>query len=220
MIDIHLERGNLLAAEGVLRSTLPRKTSADDLSGHPCIHYAASRIAFSRGNFREASVFASQACTEITTNSEHLGLVFAHWSNIALQDSDFEGARIFAEKAIESRYEDGKKNLAALEQKASIEGWAGNTESASYFLEDAKNSPLQPEDPYFREYVDAIRGKAYYAGILGRFDVARELITLAEGPVDVVDFSKKELIVTLYVNLLLGDRVKTMYTLQRAVSHT
>ena len=214
MIDIHVERGNLLAADGVLRSTLPRTTSADDLSGHPCIHYAASRIAFSRGNFREASIFASQACTEITTNSEHPGLVFAHWSNIALQDSDFEGAWIFAEKATES-YEDGRKNLASLERKASIEGWAGNMELASYFLEDAKNSPL-----HIRKYVDAIRGKAYYAAILGRFDVARELITLAEGPVDVIDFSKKELIVTLYVNLLLGDREKTMYTLQRAVSHT
>jgi len=180
---ISQERGNLIVAAKALQEALTIAKSRNDSTREALLIDNLARVLLSQGKVTKGEHLFMSAQEYYESNNYHSHLISLLISrvNIATSQNDFHNAHIFLSKSMEldREHNGGRKRLNILNWKASCEGWAGDLTAAKMFLEEATKVEIEAGTPQFTDYMDAMRGKAYYEARSGKLSDARQTITHA-----------------------------------------
>jgi len=173
----HQENGNLFLADEALREASTLAHSLNDPLYEALLNHNPPRILFLRGNISEATSLMASAEEYFRPNNQHIHLVtlLVDWISVLVYEKDFETAREILGQAeeLDRKHDGGRRSCELLNQKASIEGWAGKIAAAVEVLDEATRDEICPGALEFDWYVEAWRAKASYAATVGSFDDAR-----------------------------------------------
>ena len=181
---IHRDYGNLTLAEEALSEALSIANLMEDPYSQALCQKILSALALSRGNFSDAVSLATAAEDGLRSTNDYSNLIYIllDRTEIAVKGNhDLLGARQFVDQAAEiaSLHNGNKGHLRILNNKASIEGAAGDVMAACGYLGEVLEIDLRPGMLRFEAFLEALRGKAVYEVWLGNFETARALIASA-----------------------------------------
>jgi len=211
---IYQRKGDLLIAYAALCKA---SALAQSLKDRPCmalLDHSLSRILFLQGYIADTTSLMASAEGYFRPNNQHVHLVALLLDRInfvLVYKKDVGIAREILDQAekLDRKHNRGRRSRSLLNWKASIAGWAENTTDAMKILDEATKDEIHPGMLEFDHYVEAWRGKAYYAAISGNFDNARKNLAQAVGlALSVGVKSAWDTLLSAYVELYSGERDK------------
>jgi len=210
---IYQRKGDLLVAYAALCEA---SALAQSLKDRPCkvlLDHSLSRILFLRGRIAETTSLMASVEGYFRPNNQHVHLaaLLLDRINFLMYEKDFDIARKILDQAekLDRKHNRGRRSRNLLNWKASVEGCADNTAAAMKILDEATKDEIRPGMLEFDQYVEAWRGKAYYAAISGNFDNARKNLAQVVGlalPVGVK--GAWDTLLAAYIELYSGERDK------------
>jgi len=180
---ISQEHGDLIVAVKALQEALTIAKSRNDLLYEALLNDSLARVLPSQGKVTEAEqlFMSAQEYYESNNYHSHLMSLLSSRVKIATSQKDFHNARIFLSKLMKLDHEHngGRYRLHILNCKANCKGWAGDFSAAKMFLEEATKVKIGSGTPQFIDYMEAMRGKAYYEARSGKLSDARQTISHA-----------------------------------------
>ena len=180
---IFRDRGNLKLATKALEEGSSIARDLQDLLDEASLNQSLAGVLLLQGKVTEATSLYLSAQQSFKANNEyrHLITLLIFRSDTSISQNDFTNARLFLDKAMEldQLHDGGRLRLNILYWKASCEGWAGDVAAALRILQEATEVEVSSDKPHFKEYLGAIRGRAYYEAKMGQFDDAGNSIACA-----------------------------------------
>jgi len=173
-------RGHLALATKALEEGSSIAGALDDRMRAALLNQTLAGVHLLQGKFTEAAslYMSSQKHYEANNRYDHLISLLISRSDASISQNDFAGARLLLTQAIEIDQFDngGRRRLGILILKASCEGWAGNMVEALKILREATEFRVSLGTSQFSDYVNSIRGRAYYEARTGQLANARSSI--------------------------------------------
>jgi len=180
---IFQDRGNLTLTTKALEEGSSIARALEDLMKEALLNQSLAGVLLLQGKITEAASLYLSAQQYYEANNEHAHLInlLIVRSYTSISQNDFTKARLLLDKAMEldQSHNGERMRLSILYWKASCEGWAGDVAAALEMLQEATEVEVSPGTSQFRDYLSAMRGRAYYEARMGRFDDARSSIARA-----------------------------------------
>ena len=188
--DIHRYLGKIAEAETCLREAHAICQELGDDEQENYVILCLSLCAIRKGDLSEATALLNLAENYFDPTSPVWATILLNKAQVGLLQSNFDQARSEIARAMENEevHHGGiRRPLSMLKWKASdVESKAGAMQAAEHILAEATATEILPGQPDFMEFLESLRGRAYFAGIAGdmhnsRNHAERAILLASEG---------------------------------------
>jgi len=177
--DIYLDMGRIACAEKYAKEGHDICEAIGDRERQGFAKLALVDCALERGGLQEAEAHLRSAESLFIPECSGWRFMLIRQMKHSLMEEDYNSARSFMNKAIDNDLNSngGRRHLQMLVLKAAVEAKGGDTLTAVELLDEATATEIIPGvDGLLRRFwfINAIRGKAYYAAIDGDIQSARQ----------------------------------------------
>jgi len=220
--DIYLDMGRIACAEKYAQEGHDICEAIGDRERQGFAKLTLVQCDLERGRLREAKAHLSSAEKFITSECASWRVMLTKQVKVSLMEEDYSSARSFANKAVDvdMKSNGGQRRLPMLVFKASVEARGGDVPTAVRLLGDATAAEIIPGEAGFFLFINALRGKAYFACVDGDFVSARQHVARAvalalESGINHV--YSKSLLVSAYIELYAHNHGEAMRLLRSSL---